>query len=96
MVYSLIDSVIYWLNSFPSKGGASQTISPAGIVTGRNTPDFNNKYIAFGSYAWAYTKTTNTMEMRRVPSIALGPSNEWGGSTLCPYTLGRKFTHTIG
>ena len=90
MVYGLIDSTIYWLNSFPSKGGASQTISPAGIVTGRNSPDFNNKYIPFGAYAWAYTKTTNTMEMRRVPGIALGPSNEWGGQYFMSLYTGKK------
>lgn len=90
MVYCLIESIVYWLNSFPSKGGASQTLSPASIVTGRNYPDFNNKFIQFGAYAWAYIRTTNTMKARRVPCIALGPSNEWGGQYFMSLYTGKK------
>ena len=90
MVYMLVESIIYWLNSFPAKEGVSSTISPAGIVTGRNLPDFNNKQIPFGAYAWVFTKTTNTMKSRRVPAIALGPSNEWGGHYFMSLYTGKK------
>ena len=90
MVYSLVDNIIFWLNSFPSKGGASQTLSPAGIVRGRNLPNFNNKSIRFGAYAYAATKTSNDMKPRKVPCIALGPSNEWGGHYFMSLYTGKR------
>lgn len=76
MVYSLIDNIIYWLSSFLSKVSASQTISPADIITGWKFLDFNNKLIPFGAYTWVYTKTTNIIKSMRVLAIALAPSNE--------------------
>ena len=90
MIYMLVECIIYWLNSFPSQNGVSSSISPAGIVTGRQLPDFNNKHIPFGAYAWVFTKTTNTMKARRVPAIALCPSNEWGGHYFMSLYTGKK------
>ena len=90
MVYALVELVIYWLNSFPSKGSVSETLSPANLVTGRAAPDFNKGYIQFGAYAWVHVKTTNTMKARRTPCIALGPSNEWGGHFFMSLYSGKK------
>ena len=90
MIYHLVETAIYWLNSFPSKGGASDTVSPAGLVIGRNSPDCNNHYIPFGSYAWVQQKTTNTMKSRKLPCISLGPSNEWGGHFFMSLYTGKK------
>ena len=88
----LVESIIYWLNSLPTKESTSSTVSPTGIVAGQNLPDFNNKQILFGSYAWVFTKTTNTMKSRRVPGISLGPSNEWGGHYFMSLYTGKKIT----
>ena len=44
MTISLIESVIYWLNHFPSKNGVSQTLSPANIVIGRPKPNFHQNW----------------------------------------------------
>ena len=79
MTVSLIESVIYWLNHFPSKNGVSQSLSPANIVIDRPKPNFNHKKITFGSYAMVYTRTTSTMKRRSVPAIALKESNNHGG-----------------
>ena len=90
MVYHLVETAIYWLNSFPSKGGASETVSPAGLVVGRNSPDYNNKYLPFGSYAWVQSRTTNTMKARKIPCISLGPTNEWGGHNFMSLYTGKR------
>jgi hypothetical protein len=79
MTRHLVETAVYWLNSFPSANGVSQTLSPANIVLGRPNTDFTKPKISFGSYAFVYTGTTNTMKSRSVPGIALGPSNESGG-----------------
>ena len=90
MVYSLVETAIYWLNSFPTKNSASDSLSSASIVLGRNSPDQNNKYLPFGSYTWVQSKTTNTMKTRRIPCIALGPCNEWGSHSFMSLYTGKK------
>ena len=79
MVQHLVSSRVSWLNRFPSKNGVSQSISPAGIVVGLPKPDMSINRIPFGSYAIAYTQTSNDMKTRGVPAIALSESNEKGG-----------------
>ena len=90
MTISLIGSVIYWLNHFPSKNGVSQTLSPANIVIGRPKPSFNHKKITFGSYAMVFTETTNTMKRRSVPAIALRESNDHGGFFFMSLHTGKR------
>ena len=80
MVNSMVKNVIFWMNSFPSRTGASQDLSPAAIVLGRGRPDFSKKHIAFGSFAMVYDGTTNNMKSRTTPAIPLKPSNQHGGS----------------
>ena len=65
-------------------------MSPATIVTGKNRTDMNNKYIAFGSYAMAYTETKNNMKRRSVPAIALNESNEAGGHYFMSLYTGKR------
>ena len=74
-----MENVIYWMNPFPLPTGASQDISPVAIILGRGCPDFSKKHIAFGSFAMVYNGTSNNMESRTVPAIALKPSNQHGG-----------------
>ena len=90
MIYSLVETAIHWLNAFPTKGGVSDQLSPAGIVIGRNLPDCNNKILSFGSYAWVQAKTTNTMKSRNIPCVSLGPSNEWGGQKFMSLYTNKK------
>ena len=92
MVNSMVENVIYWMNSFPSATGASQDLSPATIVLGRGRPDFSKKHIAFGAYAMVYNGTSNNMSSRTVPAIALKPSNQHGGNFFHVSIEWRKIT----
>ena len=90
MTKHLVETAVYWLNSFPSENGISNTLSPGNIVLGRANADFSKPKVAFGTYALVYTGTTNTMKSRSVPSIALGPSNEWGGHYFMSLYTGKR------
>lgn len=79
MTNSLVEYVVYWMNSFPARDGSSERISPAGIVLGRPSPNAKYRMIAFGAYAMVYTNTQNNMKAQAIPAIALKPSNHWGG-----------------
>ena len=79
MTRQLVENVVHWLNAFPSKNGISKVLSPSTIVTGSPKPDFSKEKIAWGSYAMAYTQTSNNMQSRSIPAIALCESNERGG-----------------
>ena len=96
MTVALIENATYWLNAFPNNSGIVGNISPSQIVQGHPAPDYNTKRIPFGSYALVYTKTTNTMEARSVPAVALHPSNQSGGHFLCPCGVGEKSMHMNG
>ena len=75
MVRSLVEGAVNVLNTFPSKQGISTTLSPSAIVEGKPKLDLSKKMISCGSYALAYTKTTNGMKSRSIPTIALRISN---------------------
>ncbi len=92
MTQAMLHTVIYWLNSFLSTDGISKTMSPAAIVKGRGTPDFKHKRISFGAYALAYHQSSNTMERRRTPAIALEPANETGAYYFMSLITKRKFS----
>ena len=47
--------------------------------------------MAFGTYVHAYTSTTNTMEARSTPAIALRESNDFGGHYFMSLISGRRF-----
>ena len=64
------------MNTFPRKDGISTTMSPGTIVDGRGKPRMDIKRIIFGSFAYVFTDTDNTMKTRGVPTIALRQSNE--------------------
>ena len=51
MVQSLIAGVLKSLNTFPSKGSISETMSPSMILEGKPNSDMSKQRIAFGSYA---------------------------------------------
>ena len=62
-----------WINTFPAKGGVSDTYSPRAIVTGKGI-DYNKQCkTAFGTYVQATNKTnpTNTMAPHTIGCIYL-------------------------
>ena len=79
MTTHVVRSAVNWINRFPSKGGLSETLSPAKIIDGLDDPDMKVKRLGFGTYALAYSGTTNNMSERSTPAIALSESNQSGG-----------------
>ena len=90
MIHGLITNVNYWLNQFPNKNSASTTVSPAGIVLGRNKPDLSKKLISFGSYAIVHVQSSSGMKARSIPAIGLYPSNVAGGSYFMSLLTGKR------
>ena len=90
MTKYMIENAVKCLNSFPSKGSVSTTLSPATIVLGIHKPDMNVKRISYGSYAMVYIGTKNTLKARSVPGIALKDSNDTGGFYFMSLFTGKK------
>ena len=57
------------LNSFPLKGGASETLSPRVIMTGIKMDYKKHCKMPFGDYAQVYEKTENDNSERTVGAI---------------------------
>ena len=89
MTRELQAGIIKALNSFPSKDGISTTMSPRPIVDGRGKPRMDIKRISFGSFAYVFTDTDNTMDTRGVPAIALRQSNDNGGKYFMSLETGK-------
>ena len=74
MVKHLVARMVEMLNTFPSKNGVSDTISPNELVLGKNKFDLGRKHIRYGSFAEVYFTTKNTNEARSTHAIALRPA----------------------
>ena len=90
MTTALVESAVYWLNSFPSRDGVSETMSPRGIVVGGNNIDVNYPMVEYGAFAVVYDSTKNNMMSRSTPSIALKRSNDRGGHYFMSIDTGKK------
>ena len=78
------------LNTFPSDNGISVHLSPGRIVEGINKMDMNVKRINFGSYAYIHTRTSNNMNTRSVPAVALRQANRDGGHYFMNLETGKR------
>ena len=75
MVVELVKFVVHWLNAFPMKGGVSENMSPAAIITGKQV-DFNlHCRQIFGSYVQTHEENSprNSQQARTLGAITLGP-----------------------
>lgn len=91
MTNSMVENIVYWMNSFLTSTSVSpHNLSPANIVTGRAKPDFKHPQLPFGAYVMAYDGTSNNMEARALPCIALKPSNKWGGCYMMSILTGKR------
>ena len=93
MMRAAIESANKSLNQFPAKNGASDTMSPLTIMTGRPSPDYNNLRVEFGAYAQVFEANdpTNTVKARTTGAIALTPT---GAKILTSGTTTRQHTTT--
>mmetsp|Transcript_25361 Transcript_25361/g.69904 ORF Transcript_25361/g.69904 Transcript_25361/m.69904 type:complete len:152 (+) Transcript_25361:1483-1938(+) len=82
MVDATISHAMLHLNGFPTRNGASNTMSPRTIVTGLGKLDATKHCkLEFGEYCEIYMQPTitNNMNSRSTPGIALYPANDLGG-----------------
>ena len=87
MVVHLMITVNFYMNALVWRKGVSQILlHPMTIVKGLLS-DFNKHFhVLFGKYGNMYEGTTNTMELRSVGALALGPSGNTQGGVRC-YSL---------
>ena len=82
MMRSAVENSHKVLNQFPARDGASKTLSPLTIMTGKPSPDYNGMKIEFGACPQVFEDKdpTNTMKARTSGAIVLTPTgNAQGG-----------------
>jgi hypothetical protein len=95
MIRAAIENANKMLNLFPVKNGASGSMSPLTIMTGKPIPDYNDMNIEFEAYAQVYEdiNPTNTQKARTTGAIALTPTgNAQGGFYFLSLVTGRKLS----
>ena len=70
-------------------------MSPGTIVDERGKPRMDIKRISFGSFAYVFTDTDNTMDTRGVPTIASRQSNDNGGHYFMILETGKIINYNI-
>ena len=79
-VNSVLQSAM-WLNMFPRKEGVSNTISPHGLIRGRQLDYKVHCRLPFGAYCEVHDEPSpsNTSKSRTTGAIALGPNGHLQG-----------------
>ena len=79
MLIRLIGNAVFWLNAVPPSDGASDTLSPHYLLTGKHLDYHKHVRLEFGVYVQTHKEHTNDMMPRTIGAICLGPSgNEQG------------------
>jgi len=82
MIIELVHYCTFWLNSFPTTTGVSDTLSPRAIVTGRNLSYEAHCKLEFGTYVQTHEPLNNSMDTQTTGALALRPTgNEQGVTT---------------
>ena len=79
----MVTCVIFWLNSFPPKGGVSRIYSPRTIVMGTTVSQRLHCRLPLGSYAEVHDKPppSNLPNVHRTtPALCLGPTGNKRGT----------------
>lgn len=71
---------MFWLNSFPSRDGASDTLSPRYLTTGVKLTYNCHVRLEFGSYVQTHEEHTNDMQPHTIGAIGLGLTGNAQGS----------------
>ena len=80
LVIEMAKTAVFWLNVFPTAGGASQQMSPRTIVTGQQVDYKCHCRFQFGEYAQTHEEHNNSMNPRTIGAIALRPVGNGQGS----------------
>lgn len=88
--------IIFWLNSFPTTGGVSETLSPCRIIIGIQLGYAKHCCLEFGTHAQFHEEHDNSMTAHTTPpgrAIKLHPTgNTQGGYYLFSLTTGWQAT----
>ena len=63
--------IIYWLNSFFSDNGVSDTLSKSEIVQVLSNSNYDKLTVDFGEYAQVHTNNNSTTKSRMIGAIDL-------------------------
>ena len=80
LVIEMAKTAVFWLNAFPTAGGASRQMSPRTIVTGQQIDYKRHCRFQFGEYAQTHEEHNNSMNPRTIGAIALRPVGNGQGS----------------
>lgn len=89
MTKKLMKTIVFYINAFVWKDGASQHLPPVSIVEGL-VLDYNKHFhVVFGTCCHTFEGTSNDMQKRTVGAVALGPlENLQGGMKLMSLVSG--------
>ena len=73
LVIEMAKTAVFWLNAFPTAGGASRQLSPRTIVTGQQVDYKRHCRFQFGEYAQTHEEHNNSMNPMTIGAIALRP-----------------------
>jgi hypothetical protein len=91
MVIEMVYSSVFWLNSFPSANGISETLSPREIVLRQSLDYTRHCQLEFGTYVQTHEQHDNGMGARTTGDIALRPTgNAQGGHSFMSLATGRR------
>jgi hypothetical protein len=90
IIFELVYTSSFWLNSFPSSNGVSSVLSPQAIVIGSTVEYAKHCQLEFGAYVQTHEEHDNSMNARTTGAIALCPTgNTQGGYYFYSLTSGR-------
>ena len=95
LTQAIVESANRSFNQFRAKDGASITMSPLTILTGKPRANFANLKLELGQYVQVFEDNdpSNTNKTRTTGAIALNPSdNAQGGYTFLSLVTGRKLS----
>ncbi len=82
MQNELVYHMVLWLNAFPANSGVSETLSPCEIVYWHKLDFAKHCKSPFGTYCEVHDELApmNTMVIRSIPAIVLGPTGNLQGT----------------
>jgi hypothetical protein len=91
ILVEMVQASVFWLNTFPSSDGVSDTMSPRLLIVGFNVDYAKHCKLELGTYAQVHEDHDNSMTTRTTGAIALRPTgNAQGGYYFMSLTTGRR------
>ena len=95
MIMQLMQTVVFYINSFIWRKGVSQILPPVIIAEGLKM-NFKKHYPAiYGEYMLTFEGMTNGMDSRTTGALAMGPSTNIQGGIRCYSLATGKILHSL-